>query len=103
MKRARVVLAAAAVGAAAALFSTAGLTWAQGFGGQRQLRWERLDVVLEFPPTMAPMAESQRQALLERLACYRTKVPGGWLVMTPRGGLAHVPDGDHTWDGNTLR
>lgn len=103
MKRAWVVVAAAAVGACAALLSTAGLSLAQGFGGQRQLRWERLDVVLEFPPTMAPMAESQRQALLERLACYRTKVPGGWLVMTPRGGIAHVPDAEHRWDGNSLR
>lgn len=102
MKRAWVVVAAAAVGASAALFATAGLSLAQGFG-QRQLRWERLDVVLDFPPTMAPMAESQRQALLERLACYRTKVPGGWLVMTPRGGLAHLPDPDHAWDGNSLR
>lgn len=103
MKRAWVVVTAGAVGAAAALLSTAGLSLAQGFGTQRQLKWERLDVVLEFPPTMAPMAESQRQALLERLACYRTKVPNGWLVMTPRGGLAHVPDPEHRWDGNSLR
>lgn len=102
MKRAWLVVAAAAVGACAALLSTAGLSLAQG-AGQRQLKWERLDVVLELPPTMAPMAESQRQALLERLACYRTKVPGGWLVMTPRGGIAHVPDAEHGWDGNSLR
>ncbi|MCO5166807.1 MAG: hypothetical protein M9894_10635 [Planctomycetes bacterium] len=103
MNRASLVVASAAVGAAAALLSTALPSRAQSFGQKRELKWERLNVCIEFPPTMAPMAESQRQELLERLALHRSKVPGGWMVMTPRGGLAFYPDPQHTWDGNSLR
>ncbi|MBX3472404.1 MAG: hypothetical protein KF878_36595 [Planctomycetes bacterium] len=103
MNRASFVAAGALVGAAAALLSTALPSSAQGFGQKRELKWERLNVCLEFPPTMTPMAESQRQELLERLALHRAKVPNGWFVMTPRGGLTFYPDPSHSWDGNSLR
>ena len=38
-------------------------------------------------------------------AMYRSKVPGGWLIMV-RGstapGLTFLPDPNHKWDGNSL-
>jgi len=49
------------------------------------------------------MATSEREALQERLACYRTKVPGGWLVMSPRlGGVCFYPDPTWAWTGGSL-
>lgn len=35
---------------------------------------------------------------------YRTKVPGGWLVLVMQNtsGLTFVPDPDHKWDGASL-
>ena len=35
---------------------------------------------------------------------YRSRVPGGWLIFTYKGGLggaAFYPDPNHTWDGGT--
>ena len=35
---------------------------------------------------------------------YRTKVPGGWLVLVMHNtsGLTFFPDPDHKWDGASL-
>jgi len=35
---------------------------------------------------------------------YRTKVPGGWLVMITNNarGLIFYPDPEHNWDGGSL-
>ncbi len=35
---------------------------------------------------------------------YRSRVPGGWLIFTYKGGLGGVtfyPDPNHAWDGGT--
>ena len=35
---------------------------------------------------------------------YRSRVPGGWLIFTYKGGLGGAtfyPDPNHTWDGGT--
>lgn len=37
------------------------------------------------------------------LALYRARIPGGWLVASHSGGVAFVPDGEHTWDGTSVR
>lgn len=102
MKRLSLLLAAAALGAGAALVTTARPTHAQGFGDLRKLRWERIEADLEAPPRMPPMIESDRQRLIDRMAVYRAKVPGGWLLMQPRGGMTLVPDPQHAWDGGSL-
>ena len=69
---------------------------------QRKLRWERLEVDVELRDRPG-MATSEREQLQERLACYRSKVPGGWLVMSPRlGGIAFYPDPQHAWSGGSL-
>lgn len=68
----------------------------------RKLRWERLEVEVELRDRPG-LATSEREQLQERLACFRTKVPGGWLVMSPRmGGVAFYPDPQHTWNGGSL-
>lgn len=35
-------------------------------------------------------------------AVYRTKVPGGWLLLVHGDGLAFYPDPNHEWDGSSL-
>jgi hypothetical protein len=100
VKHALLVLAGVALGAAVVLCSARPST-AQGFNDPKRLVWERLEVDLEQPPRFPPMIESQRQLLLERMALYRARVPGGWLVMT-RGGLTHLPDPSHEWNGASL-
>jgi hypothetical protein len=103
VKRFALLLAAAALGAGVTLMTTARPTHAQNLGEQRKLKWERLEVELEAPPRQPVMIESERQRLVDRMACYRTKVPGGWLVMSPRGGVTHLPDPEWTWNGSSLR
>ena len=55
-------------------------------------------VDLDVPPRFPVMIESQRQTLIERMAVYRARVPGGWLVRTG-AGATFFPDEDHSWDG----
>lgn len=102
MKRLSLLLAAAALGAAAAVMTTARPTQAQGFGEQPKLKWERIEADLEGPPRMPPMIESDRQRLIQRMNVYRAKVPGGWLLMSPRGGMSFIADPQHAWSGGSL-
>lgn len=102
MNRLSLLLAAAAFAAGAALMTTAQPTHAQGFGDVAKLKWEMIEADLEGPPRMAPMIESDRQRLMLRMTVYRAKVPGGWLLMSPRGGLSLVPDPQHAWNGASL-
>lgn len=42
---------------------------------------------------------------LPRGYVYRTKIPGGWLVVVSQQegcGATFVPDPEHRWDGNSL-
>lgn len=101
MHRASLALALAALIIAVAAPFAARPGHAQGFG-ERKLRWERLEVDVQLRDRPG-MATSEREALQERLACYRSKVPGGWLVMSPRlGGIAFYPDPSHAWTGGSL-
>lgn len=71
-------------------------------GQPRKLRWERLEVDVELRDRPG-MATSEREQLQERLACYRAKVPGGWMVMSPRlGGVCFYPDPTWSWTGGSL-
>lgn len=102
MKRLALLLAAAVLGAAAAVLTTALPTRAQGFGDAKKLKWELIEADLESPPRMAPMIESERQRLMLRMNIYRAKVPGGWLLMSPRGGMSFIDDPQHGWGGGSL-
>ncbi len=33
---------------------------------------------------------------------FRTKVPGGWFVLSPAGSMIFYPDPKHRWDGYSL-
>ena len=58
-----------------------------------QLRWEQLNNDLKG----ANYASGWRT--------YRTKVPGGWLVVVESEtshGISFYPDPQHKWDGNSL-
>ncbi len=33
---------------------------------------------------------------------FRTKISGGWLVLSPTASITFVPDPKHEWDGNSL-
>lgn len=102
MHRASLALAVAALLVAAGSLIAARPGRAQGFPGDRKLRWERLEVDVQLRDRPG-MATSEREALQERLACYRTKVPGGWLVMSPRlGGITFYPDPQYAWTGGSL-
>ncbi len=39
-----------------------------------------------------------------KLETYRTKIPGGWLVICTIGSesLTFVPDPEHKWDGKSV-
>lgn len=102
MKRFALLLLAVALGAGAAVMTTARPTHAQGFGDAKKLKWELIEADLEPPPRMAPMIESDRQRLMVRLNVYRAKVPGGWLLMSPRGGMSFIADPQHAWSGGSL-
>lgn len=39
------------------------------------------------------------------IVVYRTKVPGGWLILVKEheeAGITFYPDPDHVWDGNSI-
>lgn len=99
MKHGLLMVAGMALGAASMLIA-ARPSPAQGFE-TKKLVWERLEVDLEQPPRFPPMVESQRQMLIDRMAVYRARVPGGWLVQM-RGGLTFLPDDAHAWSGASL-
>ena len=67
-----------------------------------RFRWE---VVLTHVPKEE--IEKARGSLARNPLLYRARIPGGWLVGTPKdhdgvSNLVYVPDPDHLWDGSTL-
>ena len=63
------------------------------------LVWEQLSVAHGSGASPADATE------FLSLAMYRTKVPGGWLVMakvTHGVSVSFYPDPQHAWDGKTL-
>lgn len=50
----------------------------------------------------AATAALQFEALDSTIRVSRAKVPGGWLLATPEGGIGFYPDAKHEWDGQSL-
>ena len=61
----------------------------------RQLHWQEVD-----------SSPGKKGLFAFDWKVYRTKVPGGWLVLvmhnTNRSGLTFYPDPEHKWDGASL-
>ncbi len=52
-------------------------------------------------PAAAP-AKLKFEALSASVRLSRAKVPGGWLLTTPQGGIGFYPDASHKWDGESI-
>ena len=52
-------------------------------------------------PTTEP-AKLRFEALFSTIRVSRAKVPGGWLLTTPQGGIGFYPDATHEWNGESL-
>jgi len=53
------------------------------------------------PATVSEPAKLQFQALSSTVRLSRAKVPGGWLLATPQGGIGFYPDARHEWNGES--
>ena len=51
--------------------------------------------------TAAEPAKLQFQPLSSTVRLSRAKVPGGWLLATPQGGIGFYPDAKHEWNGES--
>jgi hypothetical protein len=46
------------------------------------------------------------EKLKSNIATWRSKVPGGWLLMSSNGyggGITFYPDANHDWDGESIK
>lgn len=61
-------------------------------GQQAQLVWHKLD------------SSKAEGGIFKLDEVYRSKVPGGWLVLVANNarGITFYPDPEHKWDGGSL-